>query len=217
MSTVGNAGQNLTLDTLLDCLTDGSRRRILAALREHAESMTERELATELVAAERGHSADDPALEAIRAIRSPLRHVHLPKLEDVGLVTWNETDETVALSDHPIHDNPQFQQIVEAEDGGRDTGIALLANDRRRIVLAVLESSNDPLARTDLAREVTARESDGDPTTEPVDAVAAELHHVHLPALEQAGLVEYDVGDGTVVSRDYSELPGIESLLRPNL
>lgn len=64
----------------------------------------------------------------------------------------------------------------------------LLADDQRRTVLAVLSERADAIAVDELASAV-ARRSD-DPAT--ARTVAARLHHVHLPVLDEAGVVDYD-------------------------
>lgn len=69
-----------------------------------------------------------------------------------------------------------------------------LANSQRRHVLAYLgeRSGDDPVHLDDLINQVIARELvDGSSTVDP-DSVAATLHHVHLPKLDDLGLVEYD-------------------------
>lgn len=208
MSALQDAEQKRTHTRQLNSLTDSFRRRLLVVLGDQARAMTEQEIAARL-ATERGESTEDASLEERRAIRSRLQHVHLPKLEDVGLVSWNETDETVTLSDHPVHDDPQFRQIIEREGDGLDSVIAALVNDRRRVVIAVLELRNGPVTRSGLARDVASREADGEPTTRAVDEVGAELHHEHLPMLDKAGLIEYDVDEGTVAYRDH---PGVQTI-----
>ncbi len=68
-----------------------------------------------------------------------------------------------------------------------------MANRRRRHVLAYLRGHpHEDIAIDDLTSRVIARElMDGDGPVDP-ESVSATLHHVHLPKLADAGLIEYD-------------------------
>lgn len=83
----------------------------------------------------------------------------------------------------------------------------LLADDRRRVVLAVLEDEQMPLSLREVTERVCERESaastdaTGGPTCHATDGSAVEitLHHVHLPMLDEAGCLTYDPETKTVV------------------
>lgn len=90
-----------------------------------------------------------------------------------------------------------------------------LADERRRVVLDSLFESGTPVDVGRLARRVAARErrgGEGDrgPPADAVHRVRVSLHHVHLPKLDDAGLVEYDP-DGQAVRTvaDPPDLPGL--------
>ena len=69
----------------------------------------------------------------------------------------------------------------------------LLEVDRRRHALAVIADETGPLALDELATAVAERESGVDPA-EPgtVSNVAVTLHHIHLPKMDDLGVVDYD-------------------------
>ncbi|ELZ27482.1 hypothetical protein C475_06170 [Halosimplex carlsbadense 2-9-1] len=67
----------------------------------------------------------------------------------------------------------------------------LLAAQRRRVALAVLAERAAPTELDDLARAVAAREGE-DPPAEAVERLAVSLHHVHLPRMDELGVVDYD-------------------------
>lgn len=69
---------------------------------------------------------------------------------------------------------------------------ALLASDRRRAVMTVVEDSCRSLGLEQLAANVaeTLHGDDVDPGE--LRSLAIELHHVHLPKLADAGLLDYD-------------------------
>lgn len=72
----------------------------------------------------------------------------------------------------------------------------LLRNERRRIILQILSDSG-PLSRTELARELTAHETDGKREGQAYKKRYVSVYQTHLPALEEKGLV--DVTEDAVV------------------
>ncbi len=71
--------------------------------------------------------------------------------------------------------------------------LGLLANERRRAVVAVFEDAEDDWCSVDdLCRRVGKR------TNTSPETVAMELHHVHLPQLEDCGVIEYDAASESV-------------------
>ncbi|WP_459192994.1 DUF7344 domain-containing protein [Halosimplex sp. J119] len=85
-----------------------------------------------------------------------------------------------------------------------DALFELLADPRRRRLLEVLEETGRgeraPLA--DLSERVAVAE--GTTEGEARHGVAVALHHVHLPKLDEAGLVEYDPETRVVETTDRS-------------
>lgn len=203
MSALQGARRKLSHNELLDNLNDRQRRRILRLLEDQSEPMTERELAEQLVAEDGNKSVEEVSEGAIEGVRIQLQHAHLPRLNDADLVSWDESDETVASSEHSVYDDPMFQRLLEMEDDEWDDVIASITGERRRDVLSVLESKEESVRRDVLAHEIAAREANGQSWADAVDSVRTELHHVHLPKLEGAGLVEYDADDGTVTYQDH--------------
>lgn len=71
----------------------------------------------------------------------------------------------------------------------------LVSAPRRRAVLAELASREHPLSVNDLTKALVERERDEPITELPDDAVTRtylSLYHVHVPALVETPLVEYD-------------------------
>lgn len=65
--------------------------------------------------------------------------------------------------------------------------------DRRRVACDVLaESDEDTLSLEALAEAVTRRENDVSEAGDGDWQVATTLHHLHLPLLASAGVLEYD-------------------------
>lgn len=183
--------------------------RVLEILHDRTMPVTEEELAARVARSSGAGTAPTTSREEAHV---RLRHVDLPKLADAGLVAWDEDDGTVTAAAYPppydgtgLHDSA-FGRVDERED---DEGTAVAVNvpeGRRGAVLTILESRNAPQRRDDLAREVAAREADGEPSTEVVEEVQVTLHHVHLPKLDDAGLIDYDADEGMVSATDHGGL-----------
>lgn len=93
---------------------------------------------------------------------------------------------------------------------------SILGNRRRRFVVDVLAGREEPIDLHVLARAITMRlpadASTGDgelvtgadetgtaeESTDRLDAIAAALHHVDLPRLDRADVVDYDPEERTV-------------------
>ena len=74
-----------------------------------------------------------------------------------------------------------------------DSLYRVLANQRRRQVIRLLAERDDPTTVADLTDRVRAADAGLDPSDR--DRVALELHHSHLPMMDDAGVVEYDGED----------------------
>lgn len=88
----------LSQTELLDALADARRRFILQYLQDHA-SLTLADLADEL--ATREQEAPLPAISPDTVMQGylSLYHIHVPKLAAIGLVTYDQDQDRVALTD----------------------------------------------------------------------------------------------------------------------
>lgn len=76
-----------------------------------------------------------------------------------------------------------------------DTQLILLADSERRLALTALGAHEPPLTLRDLVTEVVTREHAVPLPDVPPDAMAnafVRFHHVHIPRLVDAGVIEYD-------------------------
>jgi len=183
---------------VFDGLTSRRRRLILAILVDGSDAVPSRELARRLGAVEAGVIPADVPDDRVDVLLADLRHVQLPTLADVGLLEWDEVEETVSTADHPAFDDPTFRTLLES-GADVDDVVECLACERRRTVLAALSTHEEPVERAALARQVAAYEPGPDTTED----VLVSLHHVHLPKLDDAGLVERDRQADTVGYRSH--------------
>lgn len=211
MSVRENPQQKQFVSETLCCLTDRRRRRVLTVLTDRSSSLPERTLAAKLALSESVENETGVSREDVDAVHAELRHRHLPKLADHDLVRWEKSDGTVAATDHPLLEDERFRLFTGPDADDWDAVLESIANDQRRAVLAVLQSRDGTVSLSDLAPSVTARTCESAPKAA-VDEVSVGLHHVALPALEDAGLVRYDGDEGTVAYRGHPDLPEIASL-----
>lgn len=89
---------------------------------------------------------------------------------------------------------------------GREDAFQGLTSRRRRRILAILVDGTDRVPVRELANRLAAVEEGVAPMNVPdgtTDAVRVDLRHVHLPALANVGLLDWDETDGTVAAADH--------------
>lgn len=177
-------------------VTGSRRRRIVELFRDGPTELGERELAEEL-ATDGGRSTATISRESAREVHVALRHVDLPALDDAGLVAWDRDDGTVAATEQIFREDAVPEERGATGDRGDDAAATL--DERRRAVLSAIESRAEPVVMEDLARAVVATDGGEDAAPDAPRSAVVRLHHVDLPKLDEAGLVEYDSDEGTVV------------------
>lgn len=191
-------------------LSDARRRCVVRLLQDRRSPVDLRDLATQVVAVEGDRPLDSVRPYDVANVLPDIAHDHLPQLEAAGLVRWDRDAETVTLTDHPALGDPKFQRIVAGEeDADWDAVLAQLADGRRRVVLSVVADQEGPVTREAIARAVLTRAPDlfaGSRSSDPVEALETSLHHIHLPKLQDAGLVSYDGESMTAVYEGHADL-----------
>lgn len=88
----------------------------------------------------------------------------------------------------------------------------------RRDVLASLQAAGVPLSLADLAVELARREADAEAETwQRAECLWIELYHNHAPALEAAGVLEYDRERRTVSLSEAAKEQRLEETSRVTL
>ncbi|WP_101294626.1 DUF7344 domain-containing protein [Halegenticoccus soli] len=222
-------GEGASGRDLFGAVASHRRRRVLALLTDRTSPVPLADLATQLVAREEDKELLAVTREEQRRALVDLAQTQLPKLEDAGLVARDAERRTVAATDHPAFRDPAFAAAVDTHDPSWDPALSALANPRRRAVLSVLRRRREPVDRRELAALVAARTGDRSevsegskseeaeregagseetrcPTEDERHRILVSLHHVHLPKLRRAGIVEYDAERETVAYRGHPAL-----------
>ncbi|WP_232686886.1 DUF7344 domain-containing protein [Halobacterium zhouii] len=86
-----------------------------------------------------------------------------------------------------------MEECVRTADLSASDKHRLLAEEQRRLALALLAQRRDTVEVEDLAAEIARQETGGEPVGEQVvDRVVISLHHSHLPMMDGLGVVDYD-------------------------
>lgn len=85
-------------DIAYDVLGAERRRFVIGCLYRHGTSLPLADLADELAAWEHDSHLTDVSAEEVKQIYLDLYHCHVPKLEDVGLVEYQQDTDMVALA-----------------------------------------------------------------------------------------------------------------------
>ncbi|KTG08696.1 hypothetical protein AUR64_18710 [Haloprofundus marisrubri] len=97
----------LTLDKSLVVLSNKWRRRLLLkVLKDNPRD--EREFASD--------AANSSETQELDALRTQLRHVHLPLLEEEGLINWNRDDGTITRGENFEEIRPLLELMREHSD-----------------------------------------------------------------------------------------------------
>jgi hypothetical protein len=118
---------------------------------------------------------------------------------------------SMSLPDDGESGNNDTAATADTSDTDRltpDRAFDLLADPRRWRALAALRSADGPMALVDLAAATAARVEGVDPAAVSLDRrerTAAQLHHVHLPKLDDADVVSYDPAENRATLTDRAE------------
>lgn len=88
---------------------------------------------------------------------------------------------------------------LDVGDGHHDALFEVLSDKRRRFALQYLRNTETPTTFDELASALeTWEEADPEQTHGHSDSVASSLHHIHLPKMDEAAVLEYDGAHGRV-------------------
>lgn len=195
---------------VLKLIASGNHRAILRFLLENGSSVREQELANHLLTIDKNKSTTSRTHSRDQPDRIELYHILLPQLADFNLVSWDNEAGIIEKGAHPALDDQRFRQLLQAEIEGFDEALAHIANKRNRVLLTILKHADTSMTLTDLARElVRADASILTPDPQTVKEVLVPLYHIHLPALDNDGLVEFDIETGRAT---YVDHPGVEEI-----
>ncbi|ELY42377.1 DUF7344 domain-containing protein [Natronorubrum sulfidifaciens] len=179
-----------------------TRREALRIVNERSPTgVTKHELAAELAARTTAGDATAVTDADRQRLLVDCHHRTLPALFDAGLLEKTDDGRLVTTA-HWAFDDAGLGAVLDDQTTDHrvdlDVLFEALSDSRRRTVLSVLDGSHQPHSTEALARAVAASEMDRDIRRDEVEQVWSTLRHVHLPVLNDAGLVGYDAESSLV-------------------
>ncbi|NUB91653.1 hypothetical protein HTZ84_09410 [Haloterrigena sp. SYSU A558-1] len=108
-------GTSTEFNTLLELCQEHHRRIILAVLATEKRSLTVNDLTKAIVK----HNHHTPLLEVSeeesRQIRISLHHMHIPKLEDLSLIEYDQERQLVEPTPQFDQLQPQLSAVIDAD------------------------------------------------------------------------------------------------------
>lgn len=102
-------------DTVLDLCGNQYRRIVLAVLMDEQRSVTLRDLTTKIFELDHQAAVADACAEVLTEIRAVLHHVHIPKLESVGVVEYDPDRRVVAPTEQFAQLQPTLSEIINSD------------------------------------------------------------------------------------------------------
>lgn len=191
-------------------LFEAARRRyLLYCLYLYSNPILLSDIAYQVTIWEGNQQSDDIAEERFRTYMS-LYHDHLPELADEGIVEYDQQEDVVTLGpkqgeveerlEH--HLSQEIDTLLSAEQAtlGNDLPAAVpddvyraLAQSERRQLLSYL--LDEQAVTLDQATDIIVGwkvTDEGAVGANERERIRGALHHIHLPLLEEVGLVSYD-------------------------
>lgn len=194
-------------ERLARALRSPIRRRTLAVVLERQEPVPVDDLVSLVLdGAERVGGASQSGR---RELRQAMDGRHVPLLAVAGLVERSGTPDLVGLGDHPILSRPSFEPARLREDATTWKALsAAVGQPRRRVAVRSLARLEVPTDLDRLARAVAA-ELVGEVAADAdvIGDMATRLHHVDLPLLARADVIDYDAGERRVEAVSTGVLP----------
>lgn len=101
----------VSVDELFALLADERRQALIAVLASHDGPVDVNELTRAVAALETDDDVTDAHESDLRRIRLTLHHVHLPKMADYGVISYDPDRRTVMLADGLIETNPDVDAV----------------------------------------------------------------------------------------------------------
>lgn len=201
----GDSNERPAATTLLGQCVSTQRRAVLEALCKSG-SLSLDALARRVAARRQEVSVTEVSDDAREQAKIGLYHNHLQTLSEAGLIERADVGDGTTVTLTSCADPDRIRELIEIGEGSWTTLDAVLSDDRRQRVVALLASADGPSTLEELAETVATLESEGVdvPHGKDVESVRVSLHHAHLPELDDAGILDYDHEDGRVA---LGELP----------
>ncbi|WIV66800.1 DUF7344 domain-containing protein [Natrialbaceae archaeon AArc-T1-2] len=187
-------------DAVTTACSHPRRSAVCAVLLERDDVVSVERLATLVAARGADESPDDVGESLRRDVHISLSHNHLPKLDDVDVVVWSREHDRVTLSLAPDRLAAELESESESSSyAGRS--VTDRSRTRRERLRSLLADCDGAVTVRALAARLVAAErgvSPDDVSASEAESVHIRLRHVHLPAMAESDVLEYDPAAGEV-------------------
>ena len=170
------------------------RRLTVDVLAEQTTAVELGELAAVIETLEEGDDPDPE--EALTEVKIGLHHVHLPKLDEVGVLDYDSKSRVIKPTDAVARDVTGTPSTIAH---GCSTPIDEL---RGCVVEYFDESTGETASLDDLSRYAAARLADSHDWS--AEQIQLWFHHAVLPKLDDVGVIDYGLRTTTVRYREDS-------------
>lgn len=108
-------GTSTEFNTLLELCQEQHRRIILAVLATEKRSLTVNDLTKAIVKHNHHTALLEVSEEESRQIRISLHHIHIPKLEDLSLIEYDQERQLVEPTPQFDQLQPQLSAVIDAD------------------------------------------------------------------------------------------------------
>lgn len=115
MSSDATTSDEMSPDLVFEILSNTRRRMVLYYLRQYGGSATVQELAEEIAALENDVDVSDLRRQQRKRVYVSLYQTHLPKLEETGIIRYDDDRGEVHLTDRAMEIDTYLTPATEAE------------------------------------------------------------------------------------------------------
>lgn len=108
---MGSSVEDMPLDTVFTLLSHHRRRAVLELLFTHDRALTLTDLRNEVVESEQGAEITEIPREEVKRVHASLHHVHIPKLAEAGVITYDQDRKIVEPTESISRLEPFLAQI----------------------------------------------------------------------------------------------------------
>nr|WP_276295859.1 hypothetical protein [Halomicroarcula sp. ZS-22-S1] len=103
-----------SLDLIFEILKNSRRREVIKYLRERGERVSLSDLAEHVAAVENGITTAELSSSQRKRVYVGLYQCHLPKMDDIGVVEFNQNRGHIELTDQAVH----FEKYLDHAEAG---------------------------------------------------------------------------------------------------
>lgn len=198
-------------DEIFNILKNSRRRSTIRMVSQSDSPLSIEEIAERIAAQENDKDRSQLTSGERKRVYVTLYQLHLKKLSEKGVIEFDEENGNVRsgeLFDAYLHALREYTPKNNIGQRELDNRFHILQNQRRRMVIDILEDTNSSISLGDLAERIASNETNkaiAQLTSRERKRVYIPLYQVHLPKLDDANVIDFDKHRGKVSRGDQFE------------